>query len=72
MKTESKTERDLAVCPDCGRKCERGDGEPVTVGGWNGDICYGWGRYAGVHTCQVVRYRCPECKIEWSTNPDWD
>lgn len=65
------TERRLCECPQCGREAE-GDGVPVTVGGWHGDINYGWGRYAGVHLCKAVAYRCPVCKIQWSAEPDWD
>ena len=63
-------EKDLNVC-ECGHRCES-SGEPVTVGGWYGDIYYGWGQYAGVHTVLAVRYQCPVCKTEWSAEPDWD
>jgi hypothetical protein len=69
MKTQ--VERDLSVCENCAHHCES-SGEPVTVGGWDGDVYYGWGRYAGVHMCRAIRYRCPDCRTEWSAEPDWD
>lgn len=68
---ETATERNVLDCPKCGKRAES-NGEPVTVSGWYGDVRYGWGQYAGVHMCRAVRAQCPECKIEWSAEPDWD
>lgn len=67
----TKTERSVFDCHRCGKTAES-DNTPVTVGGWHGDIRYGWGRYAGVHMCRAVEARCPDCKESWSTMPDWD
>jgi hypothetical protein len=67
----AEEERDLSICPKCGAKCV-GSGEPFTVNGWYGDICYGWGRYAGVGMALATRYRCRKCDLEWSAEPDWD
>jgi hypothetical protein len=60
-----------ACCPECGLMAESDD-TPVTIGGWYGGIEYDWGQYAGVHSCRAVRYRCGDCAVEWSAEPNWD
>ena len=56
---------EMLDCPRCGRRAED-NAVPVTVGGWHGDICYGWGHYAGIYMVRATQARCPDCDITWS------